>query len=454
MNRNPLHTPRLLRLRIAALLLLGLAGPPGWGASIGDTPDILLVTVDTLRVDRVSAYGYERPTTPNIDALLERGVRFDQARTVEPLTTPALASMLTSRYPHVHGATRNGLRMRSGLASLPKALQAHGYRTAAFVSNWTLRDKLSGMAEHFEDYQEVLTRKRWFGLVRSEAGARDINAESTAWIAEHRKSRGTQPYLVWVHYTEPHAPYRLHEEFSDRLGIPGNPGPAERYDTEVAFVDAAIGRLLEKVEALSPDRETLIVFASDHGESLGEHDYWGHGRNLFEPTLRVPMAIAWPGHVKPQIVAAPALNIDLAPTILGLLRRDSPSDFAGYDWTAVLEGRPAPLERITRYEAHRGAVVSKHESELARRSGLLAVGLIRDTEKEIFRIDKSRRSVYDLAVDPGEMHHLGDESSEPTEGLLSWMRAVYDGLRSFQDSPPQPLDEESVRQLRSLGYVD
>jgi arylsulfatase A-like enzyme len=451
-------TTRLPRfLTYAAVLLLATAGASAADRTT-DTifPNVVVVTIDTLRTDHMSVYGYDRPTTPNLDGLIDSGIRFDRARTIEPLTGPALVSMLTSLHPHQHGASRNGLRMRSGMASLPKALQARGYRTAAFVGNWTLRDKLCGLAEHFESYNEVLTRGRWWGFVRREADANDITDGAIEWLGPHRQHESAAPFFLWVHYVEPHSPYRLHKDFVEPLGIntTGNVSPRDRYDTEIAFVDAAVGRLLESLDRLELTEETLIVFASDHGESLGEHGYWGHGRHLYEPTLSIPMSVTWKGHLRARAIDAPALITDIAPTILGLLGGDQPSTFGGFDWAGVLNGDAAPVDRLTHHQAHRGAVMSKHDSELKRRSGLLEVGIIQNEKKEIFRVTKNRREFYDLAVDPRELNDLIRKNDPPTEGLLTWMRTVYDGLTAVEDAPPEPLDEESIEALRSLGYVD
>ncbi|MCH7666670.1 MAG: sulfatase-like hydrolase/transferase, partial [Acidobacteria bacterium] len=125
-------------------------------------PHILLISVDTLRTDRMSSYGHWRSTTPKIDELLALGARFTEARTPAPLTAPAMSSVMTSLYPHEHGSTRNGLRVRPNLVSFGRVLERRGYRTAGFVGNWTLKPELSGLAEHFGEYQALLNRKRWF----------------------------------------------------------------------------------------------------------------------------------------------------------------------------------------------------------------------------------------------------------------------------------------------------
>jgi arylsulfatase A-like enzyme len=438
------------------LIVLPLGGAADQPHQSPERPNILIITVDALRSDRMSVYGYDRPTSPNLDALMSDGALFTHARTIEPLTNPSLSSMLTSLYPQEHGSTRNGLRIRSGFASLPKAMQAHGYRTVAFVGNWTLKDKLSGLGEHFKEYEEVLTRHRWFGLLRREADAHDVSASAADWIMKHVQSRRGEPFLAWVHYIEPHAPYRLWRDYIEPLGLGSSDRypPTDRYDTEVAFVDNQIGVLLDRLENLDLMDETLIVFAADHGESLGEHGYWGHGRHLYEPTLRIPMSIIWPGHIKPQTIEAPALIIDIAPTILSLVGEQHPVGFKGYDWSGVFEGDPAPHDRLTHYQAHRGAVISRHDSDLARKAGLLAVGIVKNGHKEIYRVENGRRWVFDLANDPLELDSLSAKKENPSEGLQLWMSQLDSALDSFQDLAPEPLDEESIEQLRSLGYVD
>jgi arylsulfatase A-like enzyme len=218
-------------------------------------------------------------------------------------------------------------------------------------------------------------------------------------------------------------------------------------------VDHEIGRLLREIDA-RVDAPPLIVFASDHGESLGEHDYWGHGRNLHEPGLWVPMGLTWRGHLGPSVVDAPALNVDLAPTVLSLLDIPVPTAFRGYDWTPALDGGAVPDDRVTRYQTHKGAVISKHDSDLARRKGLLAVGLIDGTVKEILLVNSGERQIWNLESDPGELHNLAETDAAPSDELSGWLQAVDLGLTDLDAIPPEPLDETSAAQLEALGYVD
>ncbi len=421
-------------------------------------PNILLISIDTLRADHLSGYGDPRPTTPHIDRLLAQGARFAEARTVEPLTSPSLCSMLTSRFPHEHGSTRNGLRMRPGLESLPKLLAHRGYRTAAFVGNWTLRDKLTGLGEHFQEYHEVFSRKRWLGLFDSEATGEDLTAAAGDWIEDYLADGPTRPYFVWVHYVEPHAPYRFQEDFAERLGIPegGSASKADRYDTEIAFDDREVGRLLSRLSG-SPHRlpaDTLILFLADHGESLGGHAYWGHGRHLFESGLHVPLGFVWPGRIPPGTVEQPALLLDVAPTVVGLLGLPAPTSFRGFDWSPVFHGAPAPARRTMFFQAHKGAVQIAHKSSDARLNGLLEVARIAGDHKEVLDLRDGRVHVYDLARDPRERRDLAAGAQEPSEELATWLDTVRQGLRAASDIPPTTLDAESEEHLRALGYIN
>jgi len=439
---------------LAGAVWLSAPGVPAQQAPA--RPNVLILTIDTLRVDRLSAYGYERPTSPRLDRVMRAGAIFTQARTVEPLTGPALCAMITSTYPHENGATRNGLRLRAGLDSLPKLLGTAGYRTAAVVSNWTLRDKLTGMGEHFDDYEEVLNHKRWFGLFSGEADGDQVTDRAIEWIEQRAAEEDNGPFLLWVHYVDPHAPYVKHKAYLERLGIPKSRGklpPSDRYDTEIAFVDEQSGRFLDRFEELGFADGALTIFASDHGESFGEHDYVGHGRHLYEPGLRIPMSVSWPGRIEPREISAPASNIDLAPTIAGLLGIEFPETFRGFDWSAVLEGADPPADRATRHEAHRGAVLGRHDSDAARRAGLLEVGVVSGGVKDILRKGSIRRR-FDLTADPAELINLAEPQSDPTGDLRAWIERVDSGLQDADRSPAQELDDETIERLRALGYAD
>jgi arylsulfatase A-like enzyme len=419
---------------------------------------VLLISVDTLRADRMSGYGHSRATSPQIDALLARGVRFTQARTPAPLTAPAMASVMTSLHPHEHGSSRNGLRVRPNLVAVTQIMERRGYRSAAFVGNWTLKPEVSGLDEHFETYEALLDRRRWFGLARREATADDLNREAFAWLDDHLESTPSRPFFLWVHYVEPHAPYRLRKEFLSQIGVKARGGffsARKRYDSEIAFVDDRIGKLLEGMEDRIDLDETVIFFVADHGESLGEHGYWGHGRHLFEVTLHVPMGVVWPSRLAAGTITEPASLLDFGPTLLGLIGLPVPGHFQGHDWSPVLLGKEAkPVGRVTWHQAHKAAVQPKEDIERLRQRGLLAVGRVEEGRKEIFRVPTSRFRVFDLERDPKEKRNEIEPESRPSPELRKWLDAVRQGLASADELPPPSLTEEDIEALRALGYID
>ncbi|HLF56663.1 MAG TPA: sulfatase [Thermoanaerobaculia bacterium] len=441
--------------RLSALACgLGLAAGTLGAQSAPRFPDLLLLSVDTLRSDRLSSAGYPRPTTTHLDRLLAAGFRFTHARTVEPLTNPALATLLTSVPPHVHGATRNGLPARAGLPSLPRLLAKRGYRTGAFLGNWTLKNPLSGLAPHWQTYEVVVSRKRWLGLVRDEARARDLTEAALDWVEKLRASEPGRPYALWIHYVEPHAPYRMHEELARRLGIePKNAPPSDRYDTEVAAVDAEIGRLLAELDRAGGGRGRLTVFLVDHGEAFGEEGEQGHGRRLHEPTLRTPLGFVWPGRIAAGTSPAPASTLDVAPTVLALLGLPPHPYFRGADLGPALAGRPVELPPLC-LQAHKGAVQSVQRAQRARRAGLLEVGLLVGGELEVVNLAHGTRRLYPLGAAAGERSDPVESSSAPSAALESCLEEIRAGLEEADRYVPPELDAESIEQLRALGYLD
>jgi arylsulfatase A-like enzyme len=364
---------------------------------------------------------------------------------------------VTSLYPHQHGSTRNGLPIRPGLNSFTKKLSQRGFQSAAFVGNWTLKREISGLSEHFSEYHEVFTRKRWL-FIKGEATAEDITEQALDWMGQRVDDGPDQPILLWVHYVEPHAPYRTHRSVLPQIGLPraGDNLPArERYDSEVAFVDRWIGRLVEGVDRLATPEDNLIVFTSDHGESLGEHRYWGHGRNLYEPSLSIPIGFRWKGRLRPQVVDQPATILDIGPTVLGLIGYPVEDEYEGYDWTPQLEApptsRPIIPSRTTLLQAHKGAVQGVEDRKRARERGLLQIGLIHNGVKEILNLPE-KVYVFDLVEDPDEDQQQ-EVARHPSDQLEQWYETVQQGLIGSDGLAVPTLDAEEQEQMRALGYL-
>ena len=447
---------RNLTAATARLVVLLTLLSPISSVSAVSRPSVVVITVDALRADHLGSYGYARSTSPNIDRLMSEGLRFERAWTPEPLTGPAMCSMVTGLEPHVHGATRNGLRMQPGLSSLPKTLAENGWKTAAFVGTWTLKNNLTLLGEHFETYGERLERRRWFGILNSEATCEDVTDDALEWLREERKEGPEKPFFLWVHYIEPHAPYRFHEEYADRLGVNDDKlEKKDRYDTEIAAVDESIARLLAGVRQAVDEKDLLVVFTADHGESLGEHNYWGHGRYLYEPSLRIPLGIIWKGVIPEGSVSSQATLLDLMPTILDLVGVDVPVDLPGASWAKTIHGAGELAERVGCYQAHRGAVHGgTHDEDRKRSKGLLWVGVIDGDLKEIVKVGRQVIQIYDLATDPGELDTLAPVDAKSSDELTACLARVAEGLGSLDQLATQKLDHETVEKLRALGYLE
>ena len=318
-------------LPLVAALSAALAG----GCGGRPRPSVLLVTIDTLRADAVSAWGRETDTTPRIDALAAAGVRFEAATTVTPLTLPAHAALLTGWRPARVGLTVNGVgRPELPTATLAQRLAAEGYATAAFVSA-TVLDRRFGLAAGFAHYDDELAEPG------GPPAPLERRAQATVDHALAWSGWGHAPFFAWVHLFDPHAPY----------DAPGGRTGEDRaaYLDEVRYADRQLARLLEHV-AGAADGPVLVVIAADHGEGLGEHGEETHGLLLNESTLHVPLVMAWlgePGGEWPARSATRADTVsllDVTPTLLDVLGLAPVADADGASVRQPRPGRALPLE--------------------------------------------------------------------------------------------------------------
>lgn len=396
---------------------MGAAG----GASAAARPDVLLVTLDTVRTDALFARG-SASTTPNLDALAARGVRFASAWAPAPLTLPAHASLLTGRDPGEHGVRDNGLApLAPGIPTLAEAFARAGYRTAAVVGSRIL-DRRFGLARGFAAYDDRMTAERTgeFGYPERDAAA--VVAAARAWLAGAGAGDGA-PRFLWVHFYDPHAPYAP-------AGLPADAPERARYDGEIAAVDRATGELL----AALPGRERwLVAFAGDHGEAFGEHGEREHGLLLYRPTLEVPLAIAGPGVAGGRVIATPVATRRLAATLL---------DLAGVHDRSI-PGPPLPLAR----EEEPAPIVSEtfYPASVYGWSPLVAV-----TRGTLRLVLGPRARLYDLASDPGETRDLAAGRREAARPLVAVARKYRDA-HPFAAGPPP--DSATRQLLSSLGYL-
>ena len=392
-------------------------------------PNVLLITLDTTRADRIGSYGYAGASTPHLDRLAAAGARFDQALSPAPLTLPAHASLMTGRQPYAHGVRNNGyFVLAPDVPTLAEAFAAAGYDTAAFVSAFVL-DRQFGLSQGFAHYDDVLDRPSGTesSLEVERRGDRTVDA-AAKWLSARAPGR---PFFAWVHLFDPHDPYTPPSPFREQFA--GRP-----YDGEIAFTDALLGTLLEHGGyARSP---TLVVVAGDHGESLGEHGESTHGLFVYEATQRVPLIIAGEGISAPAIVAEPVRLIDVAPTI---------ADLVGMAPLPEAEGRSLrPLiTHDTQGEEPPAAYAETYFPQFF--MGWAPVRSLRAGRWKF--IDAPEPELYDLAADPGERTNVISQEAARAQALR---RALSATLAAHADTiTPSSMSDDARQRLASLGYV-
>ena len=447
----------MLSLRMVLILSCFASLPSaGWSADVasetGSAPNLLLITLDTTRADHIGSYGYPLPTSPNLDRLAATGVRFDTVVAQIPLTGPSHATILTGLYPHEHGAVRNGVPLPDSVETLTERLQQVGYRTAAFLSGWTLRANLSGLAQGFDQYDDRMEDR--YNVVNSQRLSNQVTPLAVDWLREH--AGGDRPFFLWVHYFDAHAPYTKRDRLYDDLGgkPDGIPSRTMKYDSEIRFADDGIGQVLAALEKAGQTRNTLIVVTADHGESLGEHGYVGHGQYLYEEILLVPMVMTWPGQIDKGVVEAPVALLDVTPTLLHLLGVSPLARTEGINLVPLMKGASgASYEtRQIRFELYPGARKSffKFFSPPVTRTPTM-VGFRQGDLKLVHHLKLGFTSVYDLSGDDGEDRDLFEQypgMKASAEQLLAWIESTTVGL------PDSEMSAEDRKKLESLGYND
>jgi len=426
-------------------------------------PNILLVTIDTLRADHCSSYGYPRPTTPHLDALASAGTLFETAYTPMPTTLPAHAALFTSRTTRELGVNKNGIPLPEDATTLAEILRDEGYDTAAFVSSFVL-DEQFGIDQGFELYDDDFSEAsgnlrddyQWHGKEMDQPFDRHAAATVTQALEWLQSRKQSAPFFLWVHFFDPHQPLRPREPYRSqfaRADVETEPERVvDRYDAEVRYTDEQLGRLLEAVETLAPAGETLTVLAADHGEGLWQHGWLEHGVNLYDEATRVPFVWRWPGRISAgQRISTPVSLIDLLPTLVGLL--DLPARDAaarGHDLSAVVTGKaPGDGERhVFMNRRH------YDRQTLGRRRVSGPAQAVRWGQWKLID-SKNERGIelYDLAIDPGENHDVAGWRPHITDSIKTELSA-WRASQQKRNTPPPALSEEARKGLEALGYIE
>jgi arylsulfatase A-like enzyme/Flp pilus assembly protein TadD len=398
-------------------------------------PNLLLVTIDTLRPDHLGCYGYDQIQTPSIDSLAAQGFRFTQAFTPVPITLPSHTVILTGTYPMMSGIHDfSGNILNSSQPTLASVLSARGYDTGAVIAAAVL-DRRFGLNRGFDFYYDHFdfSRLAESNLDLMERPANQVVDQALQWLSKPR----SKPFFLWVHFYDPHHPYKPPAPFNEKY-------KANLYDGEIAFADSQLGRLLGYLKQRGVYDHTLIVFAGDHGEGLGEHGEATHGFFIYNSTLHVPLIVKpVVGAKTPKaVVPAQVSLVDLMPTTLGLLHIPVPSQVQGKNVAASLpEGGDASGSSL--YSETYLPRIHFNWSELR---GLQV--------HNYHFISAPKPELYDNAEDPRELHNLYAEKPAVSSQLANQLTGII-----RQDTPGQEMAQKSTldpilaERLQALGYT-
>ena len=482
------------RLIVLASTLLGAcAEDPALPTAnpISEPPSLVLVTVDTLRRDHLGCYGYPRETSPALDRFAEQAILFERAVASMATTLPSHLSILTGQYAHEHGyyanrdAAARPYEASRDCLSIAVTLRNAGWRTAAFISGAPVstRTGLNAGFDHFDDPQRTRL-------------AEETMASALAWLDEHARKRPSEPFFCWVHLWDPHEPNEplepwasmfsadpavdavLAERSIEPAGLPSVfsrgaecerlfPARAEtiearaeegmsaieladlrdlvdRYDGEVRYVDDAFGDLLAKLDEHGLDRNAIVAFTSDHGQSFGENGWLGHGR-ITNSTIFVPLVVRFPQSVleQPQRIHRPVSLTDLMPTLLARCDAKDAEIYnaqaTGEDWFSGTFRRPFALSQRT----NRELLATERGEKWALVEGSWKLEFWRDRDPKLFDLDADPHGLVDLARDHPDV----------IAGLvLRVRRAIANGTQTF-NAANEDIDAELLRELEGLGYT-
>jgi arylsulfatase A-like enzyme len=424
--------------------------------------DVVLITVDALRADHLGLYGYERPTTPNLDRWFADAAIFERAYSTEANTSPSVVSLLSGRLPPEHRIRLLYQLVPDELKLLTDYLPA-SFQTAGFVANVVLTDEAMGIAhrfDHYDDYVDELVSARVFRVY--ERNAHRHTDAVLSWLRE--ECDPTRPLFLWVHFIDPHQPYAAPdgapvfgpEEAAPRPAATrrraNRRGRVDDYDSEIAFMDAEVGRLLDGYSALRPSDDALVVFTADHAESMMEHELWfTHGYQVYDEIVRVPLMVRGPG-VRAGRYERLASGVDIAPTVLGFLGLAAPTGWSGFD-----------LRRGDRIPANRTVFAEASGRYRSWRAGIQGTGKwmvsTRPGQREIVET-----RFYELASDPAELRALPWEEGPLPERLREMVLddpdpggrppEVKRGRRMRAPKVSPRATPEQLERLRVMGYVE
>ena len=413
------------------MLVILLAGAGIWlvvqqRSSVPAIRHVVLISLDTCRADYLSCYGYARPTTPHIDALARQGYLFRHAMTPIPVTLPAHTSMLTGTIPPHHGKHENrDMYFDPAHVTLAALLKTKGFRTGAFVGAQVLNGRL-GLNRGFDSYQDRFAQQG-----QSERRAEEVNRVAFAWLEKQKDN----PVFLFLHYYDPHDTYDPPEPFATTF-------KESPYAGEIAYTDHCIGQVVAKLKSLDMYESSLIIVTGDHGEMLGEHGETTHMYFIYQSAMKVPLVFKLPGSNGAQRIDDLASIIDIVPTVCDLVAIEPPAGIQGKNLAPCFSNKPPWSE--DRHLYCESLYPTKYEA-----NSLL--GLM---SKRWKYIQTTRPELYDLQKDPGEQTNLVEAQPHRARILKDRLAQILEQtVRQEEGQEDTPLDAESLKHLRSLGYV-
>ena len=457
--------PASQRGKISILVLVTLVILAATACRNRERPSLLLITLDTTRADHLGAYGYGRDTSPNLDRLAAGGVRFVSVMSQAAVTPVSHASILTGLQPYHHGLRSlhgyRDLRLRDDVRTLAEILRDRGYETAAVISAFpaSSRFDLDRGFTHFEEGflgEEETDQIDMTGIVNTGENQRRAD-ETTRLAIEWLETNSRRPFFLWIHYFDPHDFHLLPPaSYLEYCGVTAGTSREELislYDCEIYFMDAQIGILLARLRALEPEGRTLVAVTADHGEGLGDHQWWSHGV-LYREQIHLPLILQGAGLPAGKEITGLAQSIDILPTLLDIL-------MPGTSLTAI--------DGLSRMEEIRGDGVADERFSYSESRNILSYAIphspgIRDQkDDELYSLIRGRWKyihhrrrpeeceLFDLVEDPEEIRNRYSSEPEIAQEFLALLESDPAIFAEGVLTPPNP---EARERLRSLGYLE
>jgi arylsulfatase A-like enzyme/Flp pilus assembly protein TadD len=419
--------------RFAILLIATAFAPTALWAAANSAPNVVVITIDTLRADHLGCYGYKQIQTPNLDALAAAGTRFSRAYTPVPVTLPSHSVIFTGTYPMLNGMHDfSGNQLSPNQPTLAAILKEQGYTTGAVIGSGVL-DSRFGLNRGFDFYYDHFdfNRMQESNLDEMERPGNVVADVALDWLGQNYQKQ----FFLWMHLYDPHYPYNPPAPYSEEY-------KAHPYDGEIAFADAQVGRLIRFLKDKGLYQNTLIVLSGDHGESLGEHGEKTHGFFIYNATLHVPLIFHLPAGNSARAVSEIVSLADILPTVLQILKVDIPPLVQGRSLLPLMDtGKPGEARSL--YAETFLPRLHFNWSEL------------RGVETQNYHfIDAPKPELYDLMKDPGETQNLVAEKKAVGEEMRSKLGALIRQYSSGQELAEKTgLDPSLMERLKSLGYA-